>query len=190
MIKLSDDKELNKLCEELEQAGVVLDIVKFNIVESDSDIERVTLHQKTAVEFMKEQQRKSFNWAKKHASKDFPEEDFWKVKIYSEFPSSKRISWKELIGSRELNHLPHGLYSAFMDPPYGIISSPEEATHHFSWLLQLLLPSPSHPIEIFSWETNWANYFDAGKEWWGTYLWTILTEYGESITAIGVSTTD
>ncbi len=77
-----------------------------------------------------------------------------------------------------------------MDPPYGLRIKNNQAENQFGKLIQMLLPSPSHPIEIYSWETNWSNYFDAGKEWWGAHLWTILTEYGESITSLGASTTD
>ena len=59
-------------------------------------------------------------------------------------------------------------------------------------------PPPSGRISAFRqtwpqsapWGTDWSNYFDAGKEGWGTFFWTIRRPGSDFITVIGASTTD
>tara|TARA_R100001132_G_scaffold27455_1_gene33721 strand:- start:17013 stop:17204 length:192 start_codon:yes stop_codon:yes gene_type:complete len=43
---------------------------------------------------------------------------------------------------------------------------------------------------IFQWPTNWSNYFEAGDEWWGSFLWSVSNPDGNQIVVIAASTTD
>ncbi len=43
---------------------------------------------------------------------------------------------------------------------------------------------------IYEWSNDWSYYFDAGKEWWGTFFWTILKKEKREIIVICASTTD
>ena len=43
---------------------------------------------------------------------------------------------------------------------------------------------------VMAWSTDWSNYFEAGKEWWGAFYWTILLEEKQEIIVIGASATD
>jgi hypothetical protein len=45
-------------------------------------------------------------------------------------------------------------------------------------------------LTIYSWPTNCSNYFDAGKEWWGSYFWTIYSSEKDWFIGIAASTTD
>lgn len=62
-----------------------------------------------------------------------------------------------------------------------------------SYLKNLLginsLQNTNHLI-IYKWSDDWSNYFTAGKEWWGTFFWTIFDNDRRTIIVIGASTTD
>ena len=45
-------------------------------------------------------------------------------------------------------------------------------------------------LTVYSWPTNCSNYFDAGKEWWGSYFWTIYSSEKDWFIGIAASTTD
>lgn len=44
--------------------------------------------------------------------------------------------------------------------------------------------------EIYKWSDDWSNYFDAGKEWWGTFYWTLLNKDTKQVIVIGASASD
>ncbi len=50
--------------------------------------------------------------------------------------------------------------------------------------------SPQSKFEVFSWCDNWSDYFDRGKEWWGTGCWSIYEFSTQTYTVIFASTTD
>ncbi|MGB1295933.1 MAG: hypothetical protein ACPG6V_10655 [Flavobacteriales bacterium] len=43
---------------------------------------------------------------------------------------------------------------------------------------------------IYQWTNNWEEDLDPGKEWWGSFLWTILNKEKGEILVISASTTD
>lgn len=43
---------------------------------------------------------------------------------------------------------------------------------------------------IYQWTNNWEEDLDPGKEWWGSFLWTILNKEKGEITVISASSTD
>lgn len=45
-------------------------------------------------------------------------------------------------------------------------------------------------LEIYIWSDDWSNYFNAGKEWWGAFYWTIYNKQRNTVTVIGGSATD
>ncbi|MGY3777087.1 hypothetical protein [Isobaculum melis] len=59
----------------------------------------------------------------------------------------------------------------------------------FRTINQLLFPNQQNLI-IYRWNDDWSDYFDAGKEWWGTFYWTIYDPSTNRMTVIGASTTD
>lgn len=83
-----------------------------------------------------------------------------------------------------------GYADAFSDPPYLLESTWEETNTLFLALNSYLFDNFQHEHEIYAWSTDWSNYFDAGKEWWGAFLWTFYNKAKGFIVAVGASTTD
>lgn len=76
---------------------------------------------------------------------------------------------------------------AFSEPPYGIPYSRED----FRKINHSLFPVQFRKdLEIYSWNDDFSNYFDDGKEWWGTALWSIYDKWMDRFTVIGASLTD
>jgi hypothetical protein len=45
-------------------------------------------------------------------------------------------------------------------------------------------------LEIYAWTTDCSNYFDAGKEWWGEFFWTVYSPTYDWYVGILASDTD
>jgi hypothetical protein len=82
-----------------------------------------------------------------------------------------------------------GFAYAFSSPPYGIRMKAEELGLLFDKILKFIIVGSSDSV-IYEWPTDWSNYFDAGKEWWGSFLWSISTPESSRIVVIAASTTD
>lgn len=84
-----------------------------------------------------------------------------------------------------------GYAAAFRSPPHGLGMNTETATKLFSELNSLLFGGIDHPaLEIFSWSVDCSNYFDAGRDWWGAWFWTLYNRETKQLAAILASTTD
>ena len=76
-------------------------------------------------------------------------------------------------------------WRAFLEPPYGnCIKIREKCGNHpakyrdatvedFRRVNEALFPKGPDDLEIYTWSTDWSNYFDDGHEWWGTGCWSI-----------------
>ena len=103
----------------------------------------------------------------------------------------------------------HGLAYALLNPPYGLqntgiegklntlkyLKSKQEVftkllTEFLTKMLDIQDIQKADKMIIYKWSDDWSNYFDAGKEWWGTYCWTIYNPYNNIITVITGSSTD
>ncbi|MEZ4369625.1 MAG: hypothetical protein R3B07_02340 [Polyangiaceae bacterium] len=101
-----------------------------------------------------------------------------------------------------------GLGRALLDPPYGLrkglgarLGTPaypdldrawmRDCVHRFcSDVLELPDLRDTAHLTIHEWSTDWSNFFDAGREWWGTFCWTIEDPLRKWTTAILASSTD
>lgn len=48
-------------------------------------------------------------------------------------------------------------------------------------------------LSIYDWDgwgNNWADYFDQGQEWWGSFLWTVYNRQTRMLVGIAASTSD
>lgn len=45
-------------------------------------------------------------------------------------------------------------------------------------------------LKIISWSDNWSTYFNDGKEWWGTFCWTVYDSRNNTVVFIAASSTD
>jgi hypothetical protein len=43
---------------------------------------------------------------------------------------------------------------------------------------------------IDQWKTDWSTYFDAGHEWWASFLWSLARPNTNNIVVIAASSTD
>lgn len=82
-----------------------------------------------------------------------------------------------------------GLAYAFSSPPHGTGLSAEEAGTLFANFLNDIICGSFQSI-IYEWPTNWSNYFEAGEEWWGSFLWSLSNPNGNQIVVMAASTTD
>ena len=91
-----------------------------------------------------------------------------------------------------MHDMPDGYKSAFFDPPYGLFgrASDREMIDLFNAINRHILGSEPDRAEIFSWSTDWSNYFDAGHEWWGAFYWTIRPSGSDRVFVVAGSTTD
>ena len=78
---------------------------------------------------------------------------------------------------------------AFTDPPYGIRCSNDDEKQAICTQTMSRLFGDLSDFTIRKWSTDWSNYFDAGNEWWGAFLWTLVSSDGRGWW-IGASTTD
>ena len=80
---------------------------------------------------------------------------------------------------------------AFFQPPYFFMirQSNFEKGNFFLDFCRLLFTDISQ-IEVYRWSTDSSNYFDAGKEWWGAFFWTVYNPYWDRYIGILASTTD
>jgi hypothetical protein len=78
---------------------------------------------------------------------------------------------------------------AFSDPPYGTSIAEPNLTKLFDEVNRVLFDDLSQ-WSIRRWSTDWSNYFDAGLEWWGAFLWTLVSPDRLRAVWIGASTTD
>lgn len=74
---------------------------------------------------------------------------------------------------------------AFLEPPHG---TPYRQSD-FLEFNAALFPNRDG-IEVFRWNDDFSDYFDAGKEWWGTGLWSAFDPNLGRFVVIGASMTD
>lgn len=85
----------------------------------------------------------------------------------------------------------NGFTQAFLDPPHGFsVSNTILDTGNYFINFCDFLFSDLNKIEIFKWNTDCSNYFDVGKEWWGTHFWTVYNPIKDYYIGILASTTD
>lgn len=103
-----------------------------------------------------------------------------------------------------------GLPRALLNPPYGVRvpgarewpkSAAEEPAYHAAYREVLrayvedvlgvsLLGHDTTPPVCFRWSTDWSTFFDAGREWWGTFCWTLLRPRDRTVIVLLASSTD
>lgn len=97
-------------------------------------------------------------------------------------------SWKTSGNTRVRITPEHMTYWwAFFEPPYGVPYSKED----FHKINHTLFPVQfRNDLEIYSWNDDFSNYFDEGKEWWGSAMWSIYDKWMNRFVIIGASLTD
>ncbi|NME68525.1 hypothetical protein [Flammeovirga aprica] len=80
---------------------------------------------------------------------------------------------------------------AFMEPPFSIQIG-KTIKEQGEYLIEFMnyIFSDLKKIEIMKWSTDYSPYFDAGKEWWGTFFWTVYNPEKDWYIGICGSSTD
>lgn len=80
---------------------------------------------------------------------------------------------------------------AFMEPPYSIRLG-KDIKQRGEYLLDFMnfFFDDLNTIEVYAWNTDCSKIFDAGKEWWGSYFWTVYNPVKNRYIGILASETD
>jgi hypothetical protein len=82
---------------------------------------------------------------------------------------------------------------AYLNPPYGLKGSPVKIQKVFDNIREAILPE-GHSAIILDWTNpsldKVSDYFRAGKEWWGIFLFSIYVPDLQKLTIIAGSATD
>ncbi|MDX2208858.1 MAG: hypothetical protein SFV20_00710 [Sphingopyxis sp.] len=82
---------------------------------------------------------------------------------------------------------------AFSNSPYGLNGRPSEIQSVFEEVRDFILP-PTHKGDICDWTSpklpEVSDYFEAGMEWWGVFLFSIYIPAQQKLTIIAGSTSD
>jgi hypothetical protein len=89
-------------------------------------------------------------------------------------------------GNQLMNVERKGFAYAFCTAPHGVRNADRLLRTTIEEALDRIPPD----VAIWQWNDDWSNYFDAGKEWWGTFCWTIEIPRQDRIIFAVASTTD
>lgn len=135
--------------------------------------------------------------------------------LKSKFAARTQLLWKMTIDQDEFDHS-QGTYLSprrFLGPEFDWKSKQfipikhRESTDNYLYVLR----DPVHgsgasitlceqvcdalfgdiaSLEIYAWPTDCSNFFDFGKEWWGTFFWTVYSPTHNWYVGILASSTD
>ena len=92
--------------------------------------------------------------------------------------------------NKEFMDIECGYAYAFFEPPYNIRGTLKEKESLFRYVEKLFFGKFDSRAQIWKWNDNCSNFFDAGKEWWGTYFYTYALPDSQIILGIAASATD
>lgn len=75
---------------------------------------------------------------------------------------------------------------AFLEPPCGCGYTGDD----FDRINAALFPAGTDALEICAWTTDWSDYFDEGREWWGALCLTVYDKTCGRTVVITASVTD
>lgn len=75
---------------------------------------------------------------------------------------------------------------AFLCPPYGNAYTDSD----FERVNAVLFPGGTDGSEVYRWTTDWSEYFDEGREWWGALCLTVYDKTLDRFVVIMASATD
>jgi len=203
------DPELQERLDRFHALGGVVDYCAFSL--NGAEISEA-LHKEAAVGFM-EYIARAKNWAFRIDSdaavgRPIGREEFmgpyyhWKRRRLIVRGTGQYVNRYFLAGAPETKenvvrlppnnseYVTQGYAQAFSEPSYGMRAPAEEVNRLFLEINQQLFSGFPAELEIRRWSTDWAGYFDAGHEWWGSFLWTLYNPLAGWIVAVGASTTD
>jgi hypothetical protein len=200
MLTELDDRQIDDLIKQAKAIGVVLDYVVLKGANQGISSE---LHKEAALLGMEIIDQRLEKWALAKASREYPFEKFFRVQIFTRDISGEKITFAKFWGTDDA--FPEvkdggkccvfpeneGYKTAFFNPPYGLRGNIEEQLELFAGINQALLaPMNDANLWIYRWPDHWSNYFEAGKEWRGTFYWTIYNREKDLLIVVGASSSD
>ena len=196
---------------------VELEMIAFAIYGNMNDI--YILSKEAALEGMKYfDKRLEDHWQsrKEYFLENYPKFNFDKRLRYTidGEPIGEQISLAKFVGfdykNEEINvqdYRGKELAHSLLAPPYGLNlkinyqrGTPEYQnikTKEFTGIYRMLLDDfillseyKEEDLVIYRWSDDWSNFFDAGKEWWGSYYWTVFNKKNNTIIVLGASESD
>lgn len=194
------DPLINDILRQCEDIGVIFDYI---VIKNTSNPISMEEHRQAALFGMNTIDERLKSFALSRTTEDIPFERFYRVKINNKNIHGEKISFSEFWGNDDaipkskhggkVCFIPDidGYKTAFFNPPHGLRGTISDELRVFEELNNLLFsPINDNNLDIYKWSDDWSNYFDAGKEWWGTFYWTVYNKEKSLITIIGGSATD
>ncbi|MEM8861310.1 MAG: hypothetical protein AAGD96_23550 [Chloroflexota bacterium] len=92
--------------------------------------------------------------------------------------------------SKEFGRINRAYAYAFFEPPYTMRGEATQKEDLFHNTEKLMFGRFDENAIIWSWSDDCSNYFDAGKEWWGTFFYTYSLPGSDTILGMVASQTD
>ena len=198
MRNVATEPKLCALLERYDTAGGVLD---YAFLEPHYGGPPHAIHRAGALAGMAEIDRRLEQRAVDMASEKYPVEMFFRVRWDEAKLTGAAVSFSTFWGTDDVEPKPigerawsipnvDGYKTAFFHPPYGLQGEASEKAELFTGINRYVLGEEPERAEIFSWSTDWSNYFEAGHEWWGAFCWTIRPADSQRIVMVAASSTD
>ena len=116
------------------------------------------------------------------------------ITVFSDYYNYDDIENQEnivIVHHNNNDHVTQGYTDAFLSPPHYFAGNMTnlEIGKLFLEYNRVFFDAITN-ITVYSWPTNCSNYFEAGKEWWGSYFWTVYNPIKDWYIGIVASTTD
>jgi hypothetical protein len=209
MNEIIPDTQFKSLLESAEQADIVIDYVLIDCEAAEINAET---HQQAAIFALQILAKKLDEYftllvQERNGKRD----DFFQIKTNPEKSRGERISlehflgraydmqqqkivsvWNENTDGSRVSKTgsTQGYAEAFSDTPYNVQMKLEDINTLFEDINNAAFDGLRQDLEVYEWSNDWSTYFDAGNEWWGSFLWTVKHPTQNVIVAIGASTTD
>lgn len=191
MREASLDEPLESALRQLANDGVIVDFIVLEADDQALPIEAI--HRAAATAGMPilsernvkeiESRRQRFNDRRGLDPSDmlfFTHRPFWRLT----FEAAKASATHESVDGFLKDY-----WQAFSNSPQGPQLPEGEVAKRFDEI-NLLLFGELAQWSIMRWSTDWSSYFEAGLEWWGAFLWTLVSSDRRRAIWAGASTTD
>ena len=193
----ANEPQLDQTLKLVDNIGCVFNYIPFRL-DSAPD---ASSHRQRSLEAMQKIAKFHENRAQTLSNRDFPIAQFWRVSFDAAKLNGEPIRAAQFWGNDDAFPKPTGESSfliperdgyktAFFNPPMGMGLSRVEQIQLFERVNKQLWNGDLSDCAIYSWSTNWSNYFDSGHEWWGAFWWTVYSPQTQLLTVIGASATD
>jgi hypothetical protein len=179
----------SELLKEFDQAGGVVEYVLVDA--SRLSASPYELHRAVAIFGLQVVDARLIEWAKKHECDGHPASMFSRVTVIPPGPVGRQITVQEFEnGDGQSGFATPGYRGAFQFPPYSLSPENKEAEQLYAEVNRAFFGDLNRVTELFTWSTEWSNYFDLGHEWWGAFLWTARPAPDGPIIWVAASSTD